>query len=479
MSLGVAISESPLEMTAEDLETMLQDLVAVYGQAKFQNELAELYEACSKQGVSLIQVMGPVVLRWQRPILEKYGQPPDEQGVMLMKHSVERRVAEGCKGIELLANEARRLLRLAPLPDRTASAEYVMAAKVDETDAKLRIGGPQLLVQHCLSRITADIASGALPAASAAFLQESLNQGVDVASVLSMLKMAKLGITAEALRGESRPHEVPTMECPGAEVFFRDHVMMNCPVVIKGALDEINFPPLRDFPDATFLRNHCGTRRVLVKSLAHTDLDGRPVFVSDPELKLPLAAFLDAVDAHEAVGAPQPFYLGKVPLSKELPELAEIIEKAPTCPRRIFGKCFGDLVTQGVFTYFGCGRNTTAVHFDAHENLLLCLCGTKRLWLYPPSDAQYLYPCNDFSRSAVLPFARFQDLSPELQQKFSRIKDANPLEICLRAGDLLYLPSSWWHCVEGSGSRNMILNWWFAFHHDKKAKAFTKKCASS
>jgi len=189
-------------------------------------------------------------------------------------------------------------------------------------------------------------------------------------------------------------------------------------------------------------------------------------------LKLPLGAFLDKLDAHEHSGSQQPFYLGKVPLRKELPELAEEIQRASTCPQRVYGACFGSLVPDGVFTYFGCGRNTTAVHFDAHENLLLCICGTKRLWLYPPSDARHLYPCNDFSRSAALPFARLEEYPPELRGKFAAVAGARPVEVCLRAGDILYLPSCWWHCVEGSDDRNMILNWWFALHADKKALAF-------
>jgi len=208
-----------------------------------------------------------------------------------------------------------------------------------------------------------------------------------------------------------------------------------------------------------------------VKSLGYEDQQGRPIFVSDPELKLPFAAFLDSLEEHARSGARVPFYLGKVPLRKELPELAQEIERAPTCPLRDFGTCFGSLVPEGVFTYFGCGRNTTALHYDANDNLLLCIRGTKRLLLYPPSDARYLYPCNDFTRSAVVPFAKFEDLSDELRRKFALVPQAHPIEVRLVAGDMLYLPSCWWHCVEGSDEPNMILNWWFSLHPDKMALA--------
>merc|ERR1719330_877710 len=174
-----------------------------------------------------------------------------------------------------------------------------------------------------------------------------------------------------------------------------------------------------------------------------------------------------------------PFYLGKVPLAQELPELAEEIAQAQTCPRREYGSCFGGLVPQGVFTYLGCGRNTTPVHFDAYENLMLCLCGSKRVWLYPPCDAPFLYPVgdgvmypeSDFSRSAAIPFRRFDDLPADLRARYPRLSRARPVEVSLRAGDVLYLPCCWWHCVEGSEGRNMILNWWFHVHPEKRALA--------
>jgi ribosomal protein L16 Arg81 hydroxylase len=37
-------------------------------------------------------------------------------------------------------------------------------------------------------------------------------------------------------------------------------------------------------------------------------------------------------------------------------------------------------------------------------------------------------------------------------------------QVRLVAGDVLYLPACWWHCVEGSAERNMILNWWVDRH---------------
>lgn len=144
---------------------------------------------------------------------------------------------------------------------------------------------------------------------------------------------------------------------------------------------------------------------------------------------------------------------------------ASTLVLAPT-PARI-------LTPQGVYTYFGCDRNVTSTHYDRSENLLICIAGTKRLWLYPPSDASNLYPASasDASRSAAPPFQAFEQLTPKLKAAYPNLAHARPVEANLRPGDMLYLPACWWHCVEGSRERNMILNWWFALHPTKTARA--------
>ena len=43
-----------------------------------------------------------------------------------------------------------------------------------------------------------------------------------------------------------------------------------------------------------------------------------------------------------------------------------------------------------------------------------------------------------------------------------------PAKVHLKAGDLFYLPIFWWHAVQGSIGRNMILNWWCQQHPYKE-----------
>jgi len=188
---------------------------------------------------------------------------------------------------------------------------------------------------------------------------------------------------------------------------------------------------------------------------------------------MPLVGFLSTVEQSERSGTRCPFYLGKVPLRAELPELAEDLEQWTSLIDELASASFGPLHRDGMYTYFGCDRNVTPTHFDGFENLLICLCGTKRVWLYPPSDARYLYAAAgdklDPSRSAAPPFQAFEDMSSELRATFPNVKHTSPLEVTLYPGDMLYLPACWWHCVEGSRERNMIVNWWFDVHSKKRA----------
>lgn len=478
-------SAEPDDLPAEQLEDMLSELLGKYQDAGFQGALKQAYADCVRKRLGLQAALGPLVLEVQKPVLEKYGLPPDARGVDLMKHAVQRRICEGSEKLEDLANAARKALGIEPLPERHSTAEAQLARGADETAAKFS-GDAEMQKQlrdQCLKMVESATAKGSVPAASAAFLQELLTDDVQktpIPAALCIFRMSQMGIHVDLLRCRQLPSEVPLLEqAPTKEEFFRQYVLRGAPVVLRGAFRAEHFAPAAAFADFSKLRAKCGHRRVLVKSLGFKDEDGRAQFMTDPELKLPFAAYLEAVEACERDGAAMPYYLGKVPLRAELPELSKEIDASDRTPMSEYGGCFGDLLPEGVFTYFGCGRNSTSVHYDCHENLMVCVCGTKRLWLYPPGDARFVYPISkdrgsstDFSRSSILPFRAFEDLGPEDKERYPLLQHATVLEVTVQAGDMLYLPACWWHCVEGSDDRNVILNWWFGQHTEKKQAAF-------
>ena len=326
-------------------------------------------------------------------------------------------------------------------------------------------------------RLQRALVSGKVSQASADFLRARLaseegSSGRSPTCVRSMLKMAEVGLPLPTLAGRDTSVQTCSVHTtmPSAASFWTEHVLPSRPAILRGLVSEANWAPMRDFADFSYLRKLCGHRRVLAKSLALNDTKGRSVFVADPELEIRLSAFLEAVEQAEAQQRRCPVYLGKVPLRTELPELNGVIMDAGTPPVDALKDCFGAPLPQGLFTYFGCAGNVTATHFDESENLMLCLYGTKRLWLYPPSDADSLYPAakQGGTRACAPPFQTYEELPEWLRATFPRFAGARPIEVNLVAGDILYLPACWWHCVEGSWERNMIINWWMDLHPQKR-----------
>eukprot|EP00747_Dinoflagellata_sp_TGD_P017595 gnl/TRDRNA2_/TRDRNA2_125921_c0_seq2.p1 gnl/TRDRNA2_/TRDRNA2_125921_c0~~gnl/TRDRNA2_/TRDRNA2_125921_c0_seq2.p1 ORF type:complete len:501 (+),score=92.27 gnl/TRDRNA2_/TRDRNA2_125921_c0_seq2:21-1523(+) len=490
--LEVPVGTEPEDLPVETLEQLVYELAAGYCEQGFQDELTAVLKVARRRSAShdvgtdkdlVRRIIAPLALRVQGPVLEKYGLPPDERGVQLLKHMVRRRVAEGAKRLEVLGNKTRRLLDLGPMPDLSLRAEQFLAARADRCTAKLdeeSILAHGSALEQCKQRIRNEKQRGTLSAAAADFLLQTAGKnGLQaVPAVMSLLYMAQVGMMPSVLRGDDVPSSVPVLQAPSPRDFWRKHVLPNRPAVLRGVVHPNDF---RDIGEPELLRRLCGHRRVAVKGVAHQDESGRQVFVTDPRLRMPLAAFLDGLAAHSRSGSQghAPFYLGKVALQTELPELAEEIDTWTSCPRRAYGSCFGELIPQGIFTYLGCGRNTTPVHIDPYENLMLCVRGTKRLLLYPPSDARFLYPTGEgilypfieFFCSSIPPFASPDQLPAELRSRFPLFEKARPHEVHICPGDLLYLPPCWWHCVEGSEEPNMILNWWFELHRDKKSQA--------
>lgn len=263
------------------------------------------------------------------------------------------------------------------------------------------------------------------------------------------------------------PPPVITLHKPTVEE-LKGYVMRNQPVIIKGALDEEGFPPLADFRHFAYLNERCGNRPIKVKADSFVDEKGRQLYVSDPSAEMPFSEFLLRVEQAECYAASPSCYMGKTKLLEFLPELKEDLEDSPNGPMQLYGECFGSN-QKGAHIYFGCGMNTTAIHCDPSENLLVVVSGTKTFEIYPPTDADCLYVIKQpsYLNSPLPPFVRPDAMPAKMAEQYPLYRHARPQRVELTAGDMFYLPIFWWHAVTGSLGRNMILNWWSEMHPDK------------
>jgi hypothetical protein len=111
----------------------------------------------------------------------------------------------------------------------------------------------------------------------------------------------------------------------------------------------------------------------------------------------------------------------------------------------------------------GNGGQRTILHNTDYETVYYVLDGHKRVTLFPPSQAQYLYEqreAQDFRTSPV------NLLKPDFK-KHPRFRLAEaPYEVLLEAGDVLYIPAYWYHQVQ-STCRHISLDLRFDLHDTK------------
>jgi len=108
------------------------------------------------------------------------------------------------------------------------------------------------------------------------------------------------------------------------------------------------------------------------------------------------------------------------------------------------------------------GKTTATCHFDALDNLACCVAGKRRFTLFPPDQISNLYPgpLEPTPGGQVISLVDFKN--PDFQ-KFPRFKDAlsNAQVTELEPGDVLYIPSMWWHHVESLEPYNILINYWW------------------
>lgn len=104
----------------------------------------------------------------------------------------------------------------------------------------------------------------------------------------------------------------------------------------------------------------------------------------------------------------------------------------------------------------------TGLHYDYPDNFNIQLSGEKIFYIAPPGIKKY-YANKLFSyRSHASKIADIHN--EENLVKYPLFKDQKEkfMEITLTEGDMLYLPSCWWHQVHAKADLNINLNfWWF------------------
>jgi lysine-specific demethylase 8 len=135
-------------------------------------------------------------------------------------------------------------------------------------------------------------------------------------------------------------------------------------------------------------------------------------------------------------------------LDRFLPELLAELDVPPYCR---------DARWRRSRLWMSASGTVAPLHRDLAHNLFVQLIGRKRFWLYARDATPRLY-----SHSFLSALPNFSRYDPERDDpRFPLAATVPREEVVLEPGDVLYIPSLWWHHVRGL-ERSLSVNFWWA-----------------
>lgn len=240
--------------------------------------------------------------------------------------------------------------------------------------------------------------------------------------------------------GPSTHHlTVPRIAPPDVSDFLRDYVEPSRPAILEGLTKDWN---IRRNWTIESLANRFGERNITVArapggALAQHEETGIPSCTM---------RFGDFVTMLRAERHPELYVTAS--LERAFPELRDELDLPPYCR---------DARWRRSRMFLGAPNTFAPLHRDLANNLFVQLVGRKRFLLYHRDDTPWLYSHSFFS--GIPNFSRFNPFDPDFKA-FPHAQHVRPLDVTLEEGDVLFLPSLWWHCVHGLDLSLSVSIWW-------------------
>ena len=212
------------------------------------------------------------------------------------------------------------------------------------------------------------------------------------------------------------------------DAFYEQYYFQNRPVIITGMFDSW---PARSRWNFEYFREKCGGCEVEVQFGRESDANYE---INQPTHKRTMP-FREYVDLVQTSGPTNDFYMTANNTSRNRAALAALWSDAP--PIREY---LDDASPDSGFFWFGPAGTKTPFHHDLTNNFMAQVIGRKRILLVPLADTAHMYNhlhCYSQVDGGAIDTARFPS-----------IEHAQVIECTLVPGELLFLPTGWWHYVE-------------------------------
>lgn len=276
---------------------------------------------------------------------------------------------------------------------------------------------------------------------------------------------------------------VPYLDGPPESLqFHRDWIAPNKPCIIRNAFS--HWPALAKWsPD--YLRQKVGSKviSVAVTPNGYADAVNGDRFVMPEESQMSFSSVLDIIEGKVDKGGGV-FYVQRQcsNLLQELPELTADVEPHIAWMSTALGK-----LPDAVNFWLGEANAITSMHKDHYENLYCVVSGEKHFTLMPPTDRPFIpyglyqpavyhqrddgeFEVIDQSDSEMVPWIPLDPLNPDLE-RYPQYRRARPLHCSVKSGEMLYLPSLWFHHVQQSHGC-IAVNFWYDMDYDIKYNYF-------
>ena len=233
--------------------------------------------------------------------------------------------------------------------------------------------------------------------------------------------------------------------------------------------------------------------------LHHIEGKDEAVFLMPAAVEMTISELLDKLAFHEqrttnqsSAGSTPVYYLQSQNSNLTTTSLSPILRHVPQ--NFPFAQpVLGDPEATNI--WIGDERSVTSTHRDPYENLYLVLKGSKIFTLYPPVDeitlptqqvltGKYTFDATSGVFSTTLnedqtriPWVTIDPLQSrdKLIKQYPLYEHATPRTVTVREGEILYLPSGWYHHVQqacgkwiedGTRAPCIAVNYWFDMEYE-------------